>query len=282
MPNDGRSDQRPESLLVDGSTNLPDGRHAGRVTLAWMKLVLATMLVVAAGCDGECIDGVCPDLSVTVAGPGPCESAYAGGGYSDHCTYSYEGDRITLYECTWHTDEHGTDKTTYSYDANGQFVQIDAAHVDISDTVGSHYERWDFTADEVKFSRGGPTSRTYDRATFAFLPTPGSYIGMPQAELGLKSGLGVTYRWTSTGTTRTRTSSAGEIGTLELDERGRVIETRFGETITYTYDEDHLLSIQGTSASGSSFSNSFDYDAAGNVATRQSSFGREVYDNTCW
>jgi hypothetical protein len=255
------------------------------------SLALLVGVLPSSACDGDCIDGVCPDLSQTRAVPGPCESAYSTPSYANHCHYAYDGDRSSKIECDWHEkgedSEHGTETATRTYDSAGQLLQLDYVYDDVSDGIGSSYSRWKFTPTEVQYFPGswsgfGTTiGRTYDRATFAWLPMPGSFAASPSAELGLKSDRETTYTWTRAGTTLTRTGG-GKTATFELDDRGRIIEIHDGSRDRiYTYDGDLL--VERETLGSQHVVETFEYDAGGNLASWSNDAGwYEAYDNSCW
>ncbi|MEO7096604.1 MAG: hypothetical protein ABI175_25320 [Polyangiales bacterium] len=252
---------------------------------------MLALILSSSGCDGDCVDGVCPDTSETRAVPGPCESAYTTPSYANHCHYSYDGDRSTKIACDWHEKgsdgEHGTETATRTYDAAGELLQIDYVYDDESDGIGSSYSRWKLTPTEVLYIPGswsgfGTTvGRTYDRATFAWLPMPGSFAASPSAELGLTSARDVVYTWTRVGMTLTRTGG-GATTTFELDDRGRITKIQSASvTRIFTYEGDVLV---GRETLGEQHAvETFEYDAGGNLATWSNDAGfYEAYDNRCW
>ncbi len=261
-----------------------------------MRSLLASLLLLGTlgpttACNDDCVDGVCPDLAQTRRVPGPCESAYSTPNYANHCHYTYDGDLNTEIACSWHEKgeeaEHGTETSTRTYDAAGQLVQIDYVYDDISDGIGSEYGRWRLTPTEVLYYPGSwsgfgtRVGRTYDRATFAWLPEPGSFQASPRAELGLASEGTITYTWTREGNTLTRTGGSVP-DTFLLDDRGRILEMHTNaQDRFYTYDGDLLVNRE---VHGQTFTQeTFEYDAGGNLAIWSNDRGGyETYDNSCW
>lgn len=256
------------------------------------SLALLVGVLTSSACDGDCVDGVCPDTSQARAVPGPCESAYSTPGYANHCHYTYDGDdRSTKIACDWHEKgndgEHGTETATRTYDAAGELLQIDYVYDDESDGIGSSYGRWKLTPTEVQYFPGSwsgfgtSVGRTYDPATFAWLPMPGSFAASPSAELGLKSDRTTTYTWAREGTTLTRTGANGSTATFRLDDRGRILEIQNGTSDRlYTYQGDLLVQREVKDPHAVE---TFEYDDGGNLATWSDDTGRyEAYDNSCW
>jgi YD repeat-containing protein len=252
----------------------------------------ALVLLVVVGCgNGNCVDGVCPDVDHATHEIGPCQSAFSAPGFAEHCTYRYGAVGVTDVDCPWHETgedaEHGSDTVRWTYDAAGQPLSIDSEHEDFDDGVGSHGEIWSFANAPIEVRASVPfgpstVSRTYDPALFAFLPLVGSTVLAPRAELGLLTDGATTFTWTMSGTTWTRARSTGGADTFELDDRGRILTSSIAGTVTtYTFDGDLLLS-----RTTGDVADTFEYDRGGNLAvwtaTENTRNVAEVYSYGCF
>src|SRR4051812_18458238 len=112
--------------------------------IAAARLVLVTehmkafalLAILAAGCNDGCPGGVCADPDYSTHRPGPCESGYALGDYTQHCRYHYGGEQLTNVDCDWdeggEDGEYGTDTSDWTYDAAGSVTVIDTFHDDVA------------------------------------------------------------------------------------------------------------------------------------------------------
>ena len=258
-----------------------------------MNMFALILALAVPGCDSNCIDGVCPDLAHDVQRPGPCESALVADDYSSHCWYRYEQTRLVRIECQWR-DSHGPgiDLATWTYDANGE-LRIDSSIT--TDVLRDNSSAaWVFDAMQVRHYTADGTGSllhraTFDRAAFRFLPAPGSEVKDPQAELGLVSENGISYVWTRTGSTLTRTSQYGDVVTFDVDDRDRIVRRSAygGEAVsTWTFDGDLLVERNQHPSRWPPTIDTYQYDAAGNLAMRHGTWKEFSRDETfayeCW
>ena len=260
--------------------------------MKWLALAMVTQ----SACTSPCADGLCPRLDQSRHYPGPCESAFEqtaenGQTFGSHCTYGYDGGRITSGEChLWNeygdSPSHAT--TTWSYDADGHPVSIESSFRSEGSLIRA--TRWQLDADPITVFEGTTTpseeTMAFDRATFAFMPIVGSDVLSPRAELGILHDAEETFSWSGNGTTLTRTSSAGRTTTLELDSRGRIVLSRDQQPSreileTWNFDGDLLRETTSltTNADGTSRRTTrYLYDRGLNIASADG----EVYAYDCW
>lgn len=259
--------------------------------MKWLVLAITAQFA----CGEPCVDGVCPSFDLDTRYPGPCESAAEGAKHRTHCTYRYEATQLVQIDCSWWDDTHGDDDrgdhtTTWMYDAGGQPLRIAEVF------TGRGYRLdwvWRLDTNPITYS-SGPTGSieiaAYDRATFAFLPAPGSEARTPSAALGLIRTGDTTYTWSGSGASLTRTSSHGLVATFEVDDRHRVVRVS-GDTETdgrfgtmdqrWTFDGDVLRRFTWTTTSATDESGGerdYVYDRPGNLVM----VGDEVYAYDCW
>jgi uncharacterized protein RhaS with RHS repeats len=213
----------------------------------------------------------------------------AGDKFGSRCTYRYDGARLVEIECSWWDDvfgdgASGTDTTTWTDDADGQPVRTD----NVFDGGGYTLRwSWQLDTDPITFWSGPGTGQgpgreeaAYDRATFAFLPAPGSRGWA--AELGLIRKGDTTFTWSGSGTSLTRTASNGHVAMFELDDRGRIVRKTAGEAVeTWSFDGDLLRGHTYLD----DHAREYGYDRAGNVATSHllaKEEQRTAYSYDCW
>lgn len=253
-----------------------------------MHAVFAAFALCA--CSDACIDGTCPPIDLPRRYAGPCESVAESDRAWERCTYRYDEARIAEVACEWFDDEYGEGgkkTTTWTYDAGGQLARVEKVQRDKQAQLAwawqldtdpiLYYEQFrppDLELEEVA---------AYDRARFAFVPTPADEF--PHSPLGLIRFASKTFTWSGSGTMLTRVGSDGSVTTFEVDDRGRVVhEHAASYDVRWTFSGD-LLGNVVSSAADSEGERTYFYDRHGNLAmkTMSSAFEkRRVYGYDCW
>lgn len=236
---------------------------------------------VLAGCNTDCIDGVCADFDNTEHYAGPCRSAEQQMEVVRPCTFVYHDDhRLERVTCEWRNpywDDLAESTWTWSGDAPS-IVDVQAASPTYTEAT-----RWSVLESRVRVvPHYDHRERIYDAATFAFLPLVGSAVAKPVAELGLIKWGDTNYLWTSEGNRLLRRGSDGTVRAFELDAAGRLVYAELGDgAYRYTWDEDQLVQ-RDTEPAGATPVDLWTYDLGGNVVEHLGPTGRELYDYDCW
>jgi len=279
--------------------------HALLCSGRYMKSLLLLGFVAMTACGSPCAEGVCSNEGYSRVQPGPCTSGHSDGDSGTHCQYTYDNGKVVQVACSWHAsdpDRDGTDSAAYSYDAAGNLASIHS----VREGGGEHRDMtWVFDAEhvtstDVDHSDGTSVStdiRTYDRATFQFLPDSlGDWV-WPRAELGLQSrrqlnpenGVDFTehFIWTTDG----HMLRQGML-TFELDDQGRLIDWTtpehsgfLGNEWTYSYRDGRLVksTFSGETTNGEPKPTAYHYDKGNNLSNITSyDDSEDAYDYSCW
>lgn len=260
-----------------------------------MRVLVPVLLVTLSACNGECIDGVCPDFDNTIAYPGPCRAAVDAGEDSEQdCTFVYGSGGIKVAECSWYQPSSGDGGGNT---ANWIYSRADATLKGLSTTrFADATLAWVFDSSRVTVTsnRFGVGDRIYDASEFEFLPMPGRGMATPRADLGMLQNGTTMYTWTVDGDRRIR-SAPTESLTYQLDGDGRItsiIEDRGHDGIpdtleTFEFDGANLVRY-GVGLNDSTRA-TWSYDLGGNVVEHVSydagegvPLARDVYDYSCW
>jgi hypothetical protein len=246
-----------------------------------MKWLVGVGLLVS-GCDeaaDECVDGLCPDFSYSVARLGPCHTELDRDGYTRGCSYAYVGDLLTRVRCY-----SGTvlDSSTWIYDGMGALSRVDFVHDDIDNPMLNRRSSWVWNGDVVE-QTGTSGYASYEASSFTFLPALGGGVA-PPLDLTRLTEVGATYELVQDGNVFTRTKDDGYVVTWELDDHGHMtrLETPYSKW-TWQYRGDRVVAY-ALDVDYYPESWSLSYDAGGNLALRvddEHSY-REVFDYSCW
>lgn len=260
---------------------------------------LGVVVLAVTGCDlvydSNCVDGICPVTTGTIAHPGPCRSAASGEHAHEVCRFGYDAlGHMTDIACASEANEPAYD-AYLTFEQTAHYTFDGDAPIGIEVRRGSTTTIWDLDARPITAGR-----RTYDAATFRLFDLAGSDRVAPRAELGLVSDGTIDYTWTETPTGRVRHGGETDLD-FGIDGEGRVVRisrvdtvdpSRLREIETFDYDGARLTERRCRECPGPDTLIRRDrYDRGDNIIDERVYYtqndpdeviSRTVYDYTCW